>query len=160
MIKFFLKTSFLLLFIFILTGCSTSNEDDSLYVKFENPIENKYTINVIQLMDMGSASANESTPSGVWGENILLDGKVIAPNESVFFTLDIPNGDWSTYRLGIIDENGNSIMLHEQVGYIEGMQPSITHWGGDDRTVSVNIQKDQTTGIITINGYSDWVGID
>jgi len=156
--KILLKTSFLLLILLLIVGCA--EDKSSLEVKFTNDSTSQYTISSIELMDMGSASAGESKASGVWSSNIIKDNKTIAPGESLFFTLDIPSGDYSQYRLGVIDDNGNSIMIHEQEGYQGGMEPTITHWGGDDRSVSVNIQKDQSSGLIVIRGFSDWVGIE
>ena len=157
--KFLLKTSLLLIVSIFILGCSEEDKS-SLYVKFTNNQASQYTINSIQLMDMGSASANEAKASELWSENIIKDNKTIAPGDSLFFTLDIPNGDYSQYRLGVIDDNGNSIMIHEQAGYEDGMKPSITHWGGDDRSVSVTVQKNTNSGLITITAYGDWVGID
>lgn len=112
-------------------------------------------------MAMGDAGEANPTPSGEWSANILANGDTIAPGEFVFFTLEIPNLHWSQYRLGVLDETGNHIMLHEQPGYPgDAMAGSITHWGSDERSVSVTVIRDQDSGLITVSGYSDWAGID
>jgi len=145
-------------------GCesSTESEDepDVLRVKFTNDQESAFTLSNIQLQPMGRAG--ESTePTGEWGDNILTDGKRLAPGEHEMFNLDIPNGDWSRYRIGVINSQGNEIMLHEQPGYSPDLyDPSITHWGSDDRTVSISVSEDQGSGLIYISAWSDHAGIE
>lgn len=152
-----------LIFFIVLWGCSSptdSDKEDNLYVKFINDVNSLYVITNIQLQAMGIAGDSVSTPSGTWSENILEDGKTIAPGNHEFFTLDIPNQRWSQYRLGVDDGNGNEIMFHLQEGYESQLTPSITHWGSAERTVSVHIIYDQPNDLIYITGYSDWAGID
>lgn len=136
-------------------------ETKGLYVKFMNSTGSEFTVTDIQLMPMGNAGADQSTPSGEWSENILTDGDTLAPGEHRFFTLDIPGGHWSQYRLGVYDTSGNRIMLHEQQGYPESaMLGSITHWGSDERSVVATVTRNAATGLISISGYSDWAGIE
>lgn len=158
---------YLLVTLFLFAGLSScdlinsSNDDEvaNLHVKFTNDsTSTPYTIINIQLQAMGVAG-EESTPSGVWSENILTDGKTIAPGESEFFDLEIPNLHWSQYRLGVNDGQGNEILLWEQTNYTQG-SGSITHWGSDDRTVSVTLRYDAGSGKIVISGWSDFAGID
>ena len=149
----------------ILFSCEKENNNDNpteetLYVKFTNSASSTYTISNIQLRARGASGVVDAEPAGDWGSNILESGKTIAPGAHEFFTLSIPNGDWSEYRLGVLDGNGNEIMLHEQVGFSSGFEPSITYWGANDRTTSVSIIFDNTSNLITINGFSDWIGID
>ena len=153
----------ILLFGFLSCSSPTdSDKHDTLYVKFTNESTSAYTITNIQLQAMGKAGDSVATPSGVWSANILTDGKTIAPGAHEFFTLDIPNLHWSQYRLGVSDGSGGEIMLHEQEGYENEIifNPSITHWGSDERTVSVTIVSNPSTGVIYISGYSDFAGID
>lgn len=145
-----------------LWGCSspTDSEEENLYVKFINDASSLYEITNIQLQAMGVSGDGVGTPSGIWSENILKDGKTIAPGNHEFFTLDIPNQHWSQYRLGVDDGKGNEIMLHLQEGYIGQWTPSITHWGSHERTVSVHIAYNQSVGFIYVSGYMDNAGID
>jgi hypothetical protein len=147
-----------------LMSCDSSTEpekqNDLLEVRFTNDSESTFTISNIQLQAMGNAG--ESTePAGEWGGNILTGGKRLAPGEYETFNLDIPNLHWSRYRLGVINSEGNEIMLHEQADYEPWLDdPSITHWGGDDRTVEVRVVQEQSTGLIIITGWSDNTGIE
>jgi len=134
-------------------------KDDKLHVKFINEAASTYTITTIQLQAMGK-SGETPEPSGVWSDNILENGQTIAPGEHEFFNLKIPNLHWSEYRLGVDDGNGNEIMLHQQQNYQAQWQPSITHWGSDDRTAGVTVLYDQNAGLIYISGYSDFAGIN
>lgn len=110
---------------------------------------------------MGRADSENSTPIGEWSSNILPDGKTLAPGEYEFFTLDIPTLHFSQYRLGVTDENGNHVMLHEQQGYTsDQMLGQITHWGSDERSVDVTVARDPSSNLITVSGYSDWAGIE
>lgn len=156
--------SILLFSIFLLfVGCKKDDDnptEDTLYVKFTNSASSTYTISNIQLRARGAAGVVDGTPTSDWGNNILESGKTITPGAHEFFTLDIPSGDWSEYRLGVLDGNGNEIMLHEQTGFSSGYEPSITHWGGDDRSTNVTVIYNQSSSLIYITGFGDWVGID
>jgi hypothetical protein len=156
--------SFVAVIIIGTIGCesSTESEDESdlLRVQFNNESSSAFTISNIQLQPMGDAG--ESTePTGEWGDNILSGGKRLEPGDFEYFDLNIPSGDWSRYRLGVINNSGAEIMLHEQAGYDPPLHdPSITHWGGTDRTVSVSLSEDQGSGLIYISAWSDMTGIE
>lgn len=143
-------------------SCEDDIEDldkDNLYVKFENDSNSEYTITGIQLLLMGeSGELNE--PDGEFGENILKDGATIVPGGHNFFTLDIPNSHYAYYRLTVDNGTGAQILLYSQPEYTNSYDGTITHWGADDRTVSVTIKADQTSGVIWVQGWSDWAGID
>jgi hypothetical protein len=150
------------IFMFGFISCEDDDKDssdDTLYVKFENYNESEYTITGIQLLNMGVAGTYEE-PVGEFGENVLTDGQIIAPGEHVFFTLDIPSSHYAYYRLTVDDGNGTQIVLHEQLDYTESYDGTITHWGGEDRTIQVTIKTDILTGLIWIQSWSDWVGIE
>ncbi len=133
-------------------------DPDTLYVKFTNSTESAYTITNIQLQAMGKAGET-AQPSGIWSDNILPAGTTLAPGEHTFFDLDIPNLHWSQYRLGVDDGQGNEIMMHEQQSYQQSELP-ITHWGSDDRSVSVTLVYNQYAQLIEWSGWSDFAGID
>ena len=142
-------------------GSDPDDKNDELYVKFENDSSSVYTITSIELMAMGKAGEETSSPSGVWSDNILKGGTTIAPGEYHFFTLEIPNLHYSQYRLGVDNGDGTEIMLHLQEGYTPELSPpTITHWGSDDRTVGVYVVYSEYSDQIVINGWSDWAGID
>jgi hypothetical protein len=158
-----------LLFMISFSGCDEllngGKEEDShntLYVKFHNDSSSLYTIYNIQLNPMGNAGEIEETvDSTVWGDNILKSGEKIAPGEHKFFTLKIPNNEYSIYRLGVIDSNGDEIMIHEQSGYsVNSSRPTITHWGSDERTAYVVVKYLSSKKIIYISGYGDWAGVE
>lgn len=138
---------------------SDEEKNDKLYIKFINEAASQYTITTIQLQPMGKAG-EASTPSGTWSDNILTNGKTIAPGAHEFFNLTIENMHWNQYRLGVDDGTGNEIMLHTQEGYDPLWELPITHWGSDERTVSVTVRYDETSGQITVSGYSDFAGIE
>lgn len=134
-------------------------DKDTLYVKFENDSTSEFTITGIQLLLMGEAG-EMNEPDGEFGENILEDGAIIVPDGHTFFTLDIPNSHYAYYRLTVDDGTGNQILLSSQTDNDNYYDGPITHWGSDERTVSVTIKRDQTSGLIWISGWSDWAGID
>ncbi len=149
-----------------LTSCDllTKSEDEdeekpNLYVKFTNSSESEFTITTIELQQMGVAG-EESTPSGVWSDNILTNGKRLAPGEYAYFNLEIENQHWCQYRLGADDGQGNEVMLHEQSGDYGFDELPITHWGSDERTVLVTLKFNESTGNITVVQWSDFAGID
>jgi hypothetical protein len=142
-----------------LLSSDAKREEDKLHVKFINEAGSSYTITYIQLQAMGKAGETPE-PSGDWSENILENGQTLAPGEHKFFNLKIPNLHWSQYRVGVDDRNGGEIMLHLQQNYQAEWEPSITHWGSDDRTVGVSVLYDQSSGLIHILGYSDFAGIE
>jgi len=149
--------------IFSLSGCSESEDliEDStiekLYVKFINSTDSEFTITTIELRARGKAG-EITLPTEAWSSDILEANQSIAPGEFLFFNLEIPNLHYSDYRLGIDDGNGNEIFLHEQNNQTDGF-PTITHWGGDERTVSVTVKYDAGSGFYYIQGWSDFSGI-
>ena len=147
-----------------LIGCDLltnekDEEQDTLYVKFTNDSSSTFTITNIQLQAMGK-SGETAQPSGIWSDNILPAGTSLVPGSHTFFDLDIPNLHWSQYRLGVNDGQGNEIMLDEQQGYQDQGELPITHWGSDERSVSITIIYDQATHLIQWSGWSDFAGID
>jgi len=152
------------IFVLLLTSCDLltnkdDEQDDKLYVKFINAQSSLYTITNIQLQPMGKAGET-SQPSGTWSDNILTNGATITPSGHEFFDLDIPNLNWSQYRLGVDDGSGNEIMLYLQPGYQSQWELPITHWGSDERTVSVTISYNASTELIYVTGYFDSAGIE
>lgn len=154
----------IILFLFVaLVSCDElqdeMEEKDTLYVKFENSSSSEYTITGIRLLVMGKAGQHDE-PDGVFGPNILEAGTTIAPGTHQFFTLEIPNLYYAYYRLTVDDGTGNQVYLFDQEAYTNTWDGTITHWGGDDRTVSATIVWNDDANIITVSGWSDWVGID
>ena len=133
-------------------------KDDELFVRFYNESGSNVSITNIQLQPRGSATAPDPRTDN-WSANILPDGKKLAPGEYFEITLNIPNLEWSEYRLGVDPGTGTELMLYTQENEQYPECP-ITHWGGDDRTVRVTVVKDDQTGYISVRGWSDWVGID
>ena len=151
----------IILFLFVaLVSCDEDEENDTLYVKFENSAESEYTITGIRLLYMGKDNGVYETPVGEFGPNILEEGATIAPGEYLFFTLDIPNLHYAYYKLTVDDGQGNNVELYNWVNDDTLYDGTITHWGGDDRTVSVTIVWNESIEQIVITGWSDWVGID
>lgn len=144
-------------------GCEEDDVEDlkkdTLYVMFENNLESEYTITGIQLLLMGVAGDMDE-PVGEFGENILEDGATIVPGGHTFFTLDIPNLHYAYYRLTVDNGDGDQILICNQTGNSNSYDGTITHWGSDERTVSVTIKTDQYSGLIWIQSWSDWAGID
>jgi len=156
-----------LLLMFIATtfiSCDGINDDDeivepNLKVKFENEATSVVTIVSIELMPMGAAGKKSEPSAETWSANILPTGTKIAHGAHAMFDLKIPNLEWSKYRLGVEDANGNMIKLHEQAVPVTDELP-ITHWGSDERTVSVLISFNSETQCYYIQGWSDFAGID
>lgn len=151
----------MLFLVFAFTSCDKTTgeeEADTLYVKFENESSSEYTITTIEIRSRGLVDQADQ-PIGAWSGNLLTGGLTLAPGEHTFFTLDIPNQEWSEYRIGVND-GGTTVMveLNENVG-VDSVPP-ITHWGGDDRTVSVLVRYNATYDVIYISGWSDWLGIE
>jgi len=146
---------------FFFYGCDETEEtkEDTLYVKFGNEFASEYTITGIRLLNMGEAGVHEE-PVGEFGENILKNGATIAPGDVKFFTLKIPKLHYAYYRLTVDDGDGNQIYLYDQEGYSASWDGPITHWGSDERTVSVNVGSDSSSGLIIIKAWYDMAGID
>jgi len=158
----------LLVTIIITGGCEKDKQTvvvpdphNSLYVKFVNDTRSVVSISYISIRQMGAvptSSPDQVKIDNTWSDNLLTGGKKLAPGEYTFFTLDIPNLHYAEYRLGVDPGDGSEILLHNQPNYADDYPP-ITHWGGDDRTVSPTVWKNQTTGSYYISGWSDFVGI-
>ncbi|NOQ27216.1 MAG: hypothetical protein GQ564_17785 [Bacteroidales bacterium] len=145
-------------------GCEEEDDvedlkKDTLYVKFENDSSSEFTITGIQLLLMGVAGEMDE-PDGEFGENILEDDATIVPGGHTFFTLDIPNLHYAYYRLTVNDGTGFQILLCSQTDNVNCYNGPITHWGSDERTVSVTVKRDQSSGSIWVQGWSDFAGID
>lgn len=149
----------------VVSGCTLLGSDQeetasvqSLSVRFENEPTSEYTINSIELRPMGPLQNPNDTlvSSAPWSANILAPNQRIAPGAHVFFNLDIPNLHFSQCRIGVIDEQGASIILNQQPNYpADARVATITHWGSDERFVSVRLVKDRNSGLIEIAGQSD-----
>ncbi|QKG79477.1 hypothetical protein [Tenuifilum thalassicum] len=133
--------------------------NDSLYVKFINDSASLYTITTIEIRNRGAVDGSQE-PIGTWSSNVLQAGQKLVPGESTYFTLKLPNGEWAEYRLGVDGGTGNEVMLYDQPNYNGFRDLPITHWGSDERTVSVAITYDETTNTISVTGWSDWSGIE
>ena len=156
------KSSPILLLLFLF-ACENSDDskDNELYVKFENASSSTFEITSIQTMLMGESGLTEASPSGEWSTNLLESETTLKPGSHQFFTLKIPNRHYCQYRLTVLDENMTSVILHEQTGYNStSIQGTITHWGSDERTVQVTVQRNNSTNRITVVGYSDFAGIE
>jgi len=154
----------LLFLVVFMSSCEKEDKEDpvtpdpQLHVEFTNGSGSEYTINVLQLRAHGKAGETSSPPAGDWSGNILTAD--LTPGGMTEMDLSIPNLHWSEYRLGVIDANGNNIMLHEQDGwtYDDAMGtygPPITHWGSDKRLVSVTLKYNQSVDRIIITSWSD-----
>ncbi|PLX16984.1 MAG: hypothetical protein C0599_14380 [Salinivirgaceae bacterium] len=138
----------------------TENDDNKLYVKFENDAGSEYTITSIRIFQLGEAGEAVPETFGVFSENILDAGETIVPGGHVFLTLEIPRQNYAVYRLTVDDVSGNQVYLYEQAGYTNTYDGTITHWGSDDRTVSATVVWNETAQYIYVQGYSDFAGID
>ena len=160
--KLFSLISLMLVF-FAFSSCDkvTGDDpaDDTLYVKFVNDANSEYTITTIEIRSRG-ITQEAGQPTGDWGSNLLTGGLSLAPGESTFFTLPIPNTHWSEYRIYVNDDTGTTVLVgyNDNVGV--GSELPITHWGGDDRTVSVLVKYNASYDVIYISGWGDNVGID
>ncbi len=126
---------------------------EKLQVKFINEAASQYTITNIQVRPRGSAQ-NTTEPTEPWSGNILSENTQIAPGESVFFDLEIPNLHWDQYRLLVDDGKGNIVLVGEN------SELPITHWGSNERTVGVTILYNTDSNSIWVSGWSDFAGID
>lgn len=144
-----------------MSGCEKEDEnvdiptDALLHVEYTNDSRSEFSITVLQLRPHGVAGTTDSPPIGDWTENILPAGTVLAPGDVHIMDLPIPNTYWSEYRLGVIDADGNEIMLHEQEGWPEQNGPPITHWGGDKRQVYTTVAFNESVNMIIIRGWGD-----
>ncbi|MEN9444776.1 MAG: hypothetical protein RIS47_1666 [Bacteroidota bacterium] len=161
-----MKTSRFYVFLLVILGlvvpqwaCELSLEDDadsnSLTVLFENGSDSQYTITGIQLRPRGSMT-NLTVPTTTWTPNILND-RSLAPGETIMLDLEIPNREWSQYKLTVVDGNGTSVVVAPSDEATNEM--SISHWGSDQRTVSVSVKYNTVLKTIYVSGWSDFAGI-
>lgn len=143
----------------VFSSCDDEKENDKLLVKFVNNVDSEYSITSIRLLQMGKAGVHE-TPEGEFGDNILENGRILTPGDSEMFKLDIPNLHYAYYRLTVTDGLGNFIYLYDQTNYEDLWDGPITHWGGDDRTVTVTLKWDEDLNMIYVQMWSDIVGIE
>ena len=152
----------LILIFFTFSSCDKTTEgddaDNALRVQFFNDASSEYTITTIEIRSRG-LTQEVNQPIGEWGSNLLTGGLTLAPGESTFFTLPIPNLHWSEYRIGV-DNGGTTVMVEYNENVSVGSELPITHWGSDDRTVSVLVKYNATYDVIYISGWSDFAGID
>ncbi len=160
---------FPILTIMLFAGCdqltnSKVEKHDTLHVKFINDSTSTHTITTIQLKAMGKVDDENAVADTVWGADILEERQNIAPGEHRFFDLNIPNLHYCIYCLGVDDGTGKEVFLDEQPEYNEDnvfiLIPTITHWGSDDRTVSVRLAYNQEKNLIYIGGWEDFAGIE
>ncbi len=151
--------------LFSVSSCKEDDDDDNdpinthdeLYVKFVNDERSVVNIVGMQLRPHGRAD-EETGPTGSWSEDIV-PGVDIAPGGHTFFTVNIPNLDRYEYRLIIKTPEGETIKMWEQEGWDDESYYYITHWGGDERTVTTTIYYHAETGKYYIGGWGDWAGI-
>ena len=141
-----------------LLDSNDEKKEDRLYVKFYNDSTSEYTITSIELQAMGVAGEAEQ-PSGEWSANVLSDGTEIEPGSFTYFYADIPGQHWSKYRISVKDSSGSITALHEQNGYTETELP-ITHWGSDERTVSITVVRSVFSNLIDVTQWMEWAGIE
>ena len=148
----------IIIFLFAFAACTKNAEDpidDPLSVQFFNDANSDYSIKTVEIRSRGLIG-EDNQEIGDWGGNLLTGGLVLDPESSTTFTLDIPTSEWSEYRIGVDDGNGNTVMaLTDQVVGIQGSLP-ISHWGSDNRTVSVVVKYDAANDVIYISSWSDF----
>lgn len=137
----------------------TPENNSSLLVKFVNDTSSVKTITSLIVQPMGDAKDYSATPAGDWSADIFDANEKLTPGSSKTFTLNIPNQHWSRYRVAIEQDDGSELWLHEQDGVDIG-NPSITHWGGDTRTVIISIAYFEQEDYYYIGSWSDFVGIE
>ena len=151
----------LLLILSSMSGCEKEEgedpvpEQDMLHVEFTNDARSAFTITVLEMRPHGKAGEADSPAIGDWQSNVLPAGTSLTPGQTHIMDIPIQNLYWNEYRLGVLDENGVEIMLHEQDGYPEQTGPPITHWGGDNRQCYVYISRNVSNGLIYIQGWGD-----
>jgi len=162
-IKSLIYSALIALGVMFFSSCDDVDDEDivesNLQVKFINEASSVVTIVSIELLPMGKAGKKNDPLTENWSANILPAGTKIAPGAHAMFNLKIPNLEWSKYQIGVEDGDGNTIRLHEQAVPVTDELP-ITHWGSDDRTVSVLVSFNSQTQCYYIQGWIDFAGIE
>ena len=129
--------------------------DDPLSVQFFNDAHSDYTITTIEIRSRGLIG-EEDQLRGEWESNLLSGGLSLDPGFSTSFNLNIPSLEWSEYRIGVDDGNGNAVMVGtDEVVGVQGALP-ISHVGSNNRTVSVVVKYDADNDVIYISSWSDF----
>ncbi len=156
----FLSSLILMSILFAFASCEKEADDVQpndplLKVVFTNDDRSEFSINFIQMISHGNAGVADEGRIGEWSGNIIPNNRTIAPGESFEVDLAIPNQYWYEYRISVIDETGNTVLLHEQAGYADDSPPRITHWGSHSRQVYCMVTRNTQTGLIYIQGWGD-----
>lgn len=145
-------------FLFAFTACTKDPVepiDDPLSVQFFNDANSDYTITTIEIRSRGLIG-EEDQRIGDWESNLLSGGLTLDPGSSTSFNLNIPSSEWSEYRIGVDDGNGNTVMVGtDEVVGTQGPLP-ISHVGSNNRTVSVVVKYDAANDVIYISSWSDF----
>jgi len=146
------------IFLLVFSACTKDPVepiDNPLSVLFLNDANSEYTITTIEIRSRGLIG-EEDQAIGEWESNVLSGGLTLDPGTSTLFSLNIPTSEWSEYRIGVDDGNGTTVMVRtDEVVGIQGALP-ISHWGSDDRTVSVVVKYDVANDVIYISSWSDF----
>lgn len=132
-----------------------------LYVKFVNMENSKYEITSIQYINAGLVM-NGLNPEGAWSNNLLKNNQKLKAGAAAFFFVNVPRQYWALCRIGVYDSTAKrTIYINDQQGFSDyWIKPTITHWGGDERTVKVTLEYLRDEKIIAPTHWSDWVGIE
>ncbi len=147
-----------IIFMFTFLACTKNTEeliDDPLNVQFFNDSNSDFTIKVIEVRSRGLIG-EENQEMGDWGNNLLTGDLILDPGSSTSFVLNIPTYEWSEYRIGVIDGNGNTEMVlpNPLIG-VQGTLP-ISHLESNDRKVSIEVKYDESKDAIYIASWSDF----
>ncbi|MCF7944805.1 MAG: hypothetical protein K9L75_04645 [Spirochaetia bacterium] len=116
-----------------------------LQVMFFNGSSSTYSIESIEL-EYGGES-REITLSNSWGDNIIPDGEVLAPNEHFYFDVDLDSGDFTYYRITVTDTDHSLGEITLEYALDDADFPlTFQHWGGPKRTVGVYVEYDDAGG--------------
>lgn len=152
---------------FIFTGCeintpALTNTDEQeqttskLAVWLYNDAVSAYSITSIQTLVMEKAGGEYIEPNGTFSANYLNSNEKIAPGDSIFFEVEMPNLYYAYCNLGVDDGNGNTIILTQQENYPNAYDGTITYWGSDRRQVFVTLKQDTYYGYIRPMSWGEW----
>jgi len=138
-----------------------TGDKDRLYVKFVNNQESMYTITSLQYKNAGLVTSGLN-PTGEWSDNLLKTNQTLKPGEHTFFLINIPRQYWAVCRIGVYDSvSKQTIFINDQPGFSDyWIKPTMTHWGGDSRTVKVTLVFRNDENMIVPTSWSDWTGIE